>query len=93
MKPVSSALTAAVFSLGKGTSRSAQEMIPSDALVIVIQDKAIAREMPLELHFSQLWDPTRPQDEALSTLRRKATKAYGDCPPTRWSSGTIDLAA
>ena len=48
MKPVSSALTAAVFSLGKGSSRSAHDILPSDALVIVIEERARARETPLE---------------------------------------------
>jgi hypothetical protein len=93
MKPASNALTAAVFSLGKGSSRSAQDIIPSDALVIVIEERALWRQAPLEIHSSQLWDPTRREDEALPTLQRKAKRAYGDCRPARWSSGTIDLAA
>jgi P2-related tail formation protein len=93
MKPVNSALTAAVFSLGKGSSRSAHDLLPSDALVIVIEERAIARAAPLEIHCSQLWDPTRPEYEALPALRQKAKSAYGDYPLRRWSSGTIDLAA
>jgi hypothetical protein len=75
MKPLESSLTASLFSLGEGGHSAAEAMLPSDALVIVIQNRADEMGYPplIRRHFCE-----RPAVESLPVLRRKAEKAYSE---------------
>jgi len=74
MKPLDSSLIASAFSLGKGGHSTAQGLLPSDALVIVIQDRADPLGLPLlQRHYCG-----RAACESLPILRRRAERAYSE---------------
>lgn len=70
-------MTASLFSLGNAGSFKDEALLPSDALVIVIQGRsdAIAALPNFEWHHCQ-----RAQCESLPIIRRKAERAYSQ----RW---------
>ena len=77
MQLLDRSLTASIYSLGQGGCSPSEALLPSDALVIVIQD----RPPPIaELPVVQ-W-PTYPLSvcESLPVSRRQAGKAYSDQP-------------
>ena len=73
MKPLNSSLTASLFSLGQGEYPTTESLLPSDALVIVIQDRAERMALPplLQQHNCH---PT--EREPVPILRRRAETAY-----------------
>ena len=77
MQLLDRSLTASIYSLGQGGCSPSEALLPSDALVIVIQDRpqAIA-ELPA------VQSPTYPlsASESLPVSRRQAGKAYSDQP-------------
>ena len=75
MKPLNNSLTASLFTLGKGGYSTPDALLPSEALVIVIQDRADAMVLP-PLHQWQTCH--RSECEALPVIRRKAEKAYSE---------------
>jgi hypothetical protein len=93
MKPVHGSLTASVFSIAKGRSSIARDILPSDALVIVIEERAGARTALFEIEWNHLGEANRVGFEALPTLQRKAERAYSDFPVAVLSPTILDLAA
>jgi hypothetical protein len=65
-------MTASVFSLGNGEYPTAESLLPSDALVIVIQDRSEGMALPL----LQRHNCHHSEREPLTVLRHKAEKAY-----------------
>jgi hypothetical protein len=73
MKPLNSSLTASLFLLGRDGYSTTGEMLPPDALVIVIQERADAKALPPLL---QRYNCHRSECESLPVIRRKAENAY-----------------
>jgi hypothetical protein len=75
MKPLNNSLTASLFTLGNGGYSTPDALLPSEALVIVIQDRVItmAPLQPLQWQNSH-----RLECESVQAIRRKAEKAYSE---------------
>jgi hypothetical protein len=83
MKPLNSSLTASVFSLGDAGRSAVEALLPSDALVIVIQDVSrTLREFPD--YISGTTFAVR-NVESLPVIRRKAERAYSGSVRARTS--------
>jgi hypothetical protein len=93
MKSASTSLTASVFSIAKGRSPSANDILPADALVIVIEERVSGRTAPPAIQWNHPGDTLCLGYEALPTLQRKAGKAYSDFPVPLLIPAVIDLAA
>ena len=75
MRPLNNSLTASLFTLGKGGYSTPDSLLPSEALVIVIQDSVVT--MPPSPPFQ--WQAChRLECESLPVIRRKAEKAYSE---------------
>jgi hypothetical protein len=72
MKPLDHPFVASVFSVGRGADRAAEARLPANALVVVIEDRAM--EMPLLPLPS--WPNYRSEGESLPAIRHNAEKAY-----------------
>jgi len=79
MKPLNNSMTATLFSLGDHDSSADEALLPSDALIIVIQSRPDPiRALPIfDWHHYK-----RAQSESLPIVRRKAERAYSQ----RWQA-------
>jgi hypothetical protein len=75
MRPLNNSLTASLFTLGKGGYSTPDAHLPSEALVIVIQDRVETPppSPPLQWQTCHLLEC-----ESLPVIRRKAEKAYSE---------------
>ena len=77
MQLLDRSLTASIYSLGQGGRSASDALLPSDALIIVIQD----HPQPIAELPAVQW-PTYPLSvcESLPVSRRQAGKAYSEQP-------------
>jgi hypothetical protein len=75
MKPLNNSLTASLFTLGKGGYSTPDELLPSEALVIVIQDRVITMAPLQPIQWQNFH---RLECESVPVIRRKAEKAYSE---------------
>lgn len=75
MKPLDRSLAASIFSLNKGGDSNPQCLLPSDALVIVIQERPETIAAPPLIRWHNY---DRSGCEAPLVVRRKAGKAYSE---------------
>lgn len=76
MKPLNR-LSASIFSLSEGDHTGTEPLLPSDALVIVIQERS---DTIAALPLLQRHNCPRSECESLPITRRKAEKAYSGRP-------------
>jgi hypothetical protein len=77
MLPLNRSLITSIYSVGQDDFSTKKVPLPSDALVIVIQDRP---QTPVELPLLQCPIYPRPQCDALPVDRRLAGKAYSEQP-------------